>query len=296
MALYPTDAACAEMLEKRRWPNGFQCPACHFGHGWKLDTKPWTWECQQCGHQTSVTAGTILHGSKIPLRKWFLAAHFLATHSNGMSALQLQVKLGLGSYKSAWLLLQKLRLAMLNPARTLLAGDVEVDETTIPFRTRNEPVEGGQGRSQIGKITVVGAVELKNKWAGRIRLEVAPNYQGETLKGFIKNNIGIGSHIWTDGNSSYCGLKDYGHTARVIGATPAHLIMPWIHRVFSNLKSWGNGVFHGFRERYLPLYLNEFVFRWNRRLSYLSAFDRLIGFGVAHLPAPYKLIRSTCSI
>ena len=132
-ARFPTDDACAAYLEARRWPNGFVCPECGSVTCWKLHTKRWTWECRDCGRQTSVTAGTVMHGSKVPLRTWFLAAHLLATHSNSMSALQLQAKLDLGSYKTAWLLLHKLRRAMVNPARTMLSGDVEVDETTIPL-------------------------------------------------------------------------------------------------------------------------------------------------------------------
>jgi hypothetical protein len=101
MATFPDDDACAGWLEQRRWPDGFVCPCCHARKGWKLETKPWTFECAGCGEQTSVTAGTILHGTHLPLRTWFIAAHLVATHSNGVSALQLQGKLGIGSYKAA---------------------------------------------------------------------------------------------------------------------------------------------------------------------------------------------------
>jgi predicted RNA-binding Zn-ribbon protein involved in translation (DUF1610 family) len=283
--LFPDDAACAVYLEERRWPDGFVCPECGSLTAWKLETKRWTWECRDCGRQTSVTAGTVMHGSKVPLRDWFMAAHLLATHSNGMSALQLQAKLSLGSYKTAWLLLHKLRRAMVDPNRSLLFGDVEVDESTIPFRTLDDPVAGGQGRSPIGKIAIIGAVELlEGNAPGRIRLEVIPDYRGDTLKGFIRRNIEPGSHIWTDDNKSYYGLSGYGHTPRVIGKMAAHIIMPWIHRVFSNLKRWGTGVFHGFRAKYLNAYLGEYIFRWNRRRSYKSAFERLVGIGVAIAP------------
>jgi len=103
---------------------------------------------------------------------------------------------------------------------------------------------------------------------------VVPDYRGETLKGFIRVNVARGSHIWTDDNKSYYGLDGYGHTPRAVGKMAAHVIMPWIHRVFSNAKRWGLGVFHGFREKY-----------WNRRHSYRSAFDRLVGIGVAVAPA-----------
>jgi hypothetical protein len=117
MADFPDDDACAEWLSKRRWPEGFVCPACASKRGWKLETKAWTWECAACARQTSATAGTIMHRTHLPLRTWFLAAHLVATHSNGISALQLQAKLGIGSYKAAWLLLHKLRKSMRPGAR-----------------------------------------------------------------------------------------------------------------------------------------------------------------------------------
>ena len=98
---FPDEGACAEHLFRKRWPNGFVCPECGGVKGWELGTKRFTWECAACGRQTSVTAGTVMHGSKVPLRTWFLAAHLMATHSNGISALQMQAQLGLGSYKTA---------------------------------------------------------------------------------------------------------------------------------------------------------------------------------------------------
>lgn len=292
-ARFPDDRACAAYLERRRWPEGFICPECGSVRSWKLESKHWAHECRDCGRQTSVTAGTVMHGSKVPLRTWFLAAHLMATHSNGMSALQIQAKLGLGSYKTAWLLMHKLRRAMIDPDRTLLAGDVEVDESTIPFRTKEEPVHGGQGRSPIGKIAIIGAVELLDEGKpGRIRLEVIPDYRGETLKGFIERNVMRNSTIWTDDNKSYYGLEGYMHYPRVIGQMAAHVIMPWIHRVFSNAKRWGMGVFHGFRKKYLNAYLNEYVFRWNRRFSYRSSFDRLVGIGITIPPATCRDIQA----
>ena len=123
------EAACVAYLAAARWPQGFVCPSCGTGKAWRLQTKPWTWECAGCGKQTSVTAGTIMHHSKLPLTLWFWAAYLMATHSNGISALQLQRQLGLGSYKSAWLLCAKLRRSMVAGDRSPLAGLVEVDET-----------------------------------------------------------------------------------------------------------------------------------------------------------------------
>src|SRR5215210_1507680 len=100
---FPDEAACVRYLFAARWPKGFVCPACGTGKAWPLQNKAWTWECAHCGKQTSVTAGTIMHHSKLPLTFWFWASYLMATHSNGISALQLQRQLGLGSYKSSWL-------------------------------------------------------------------------------------------------------------------------------------------------------------------------------------------------
>ena len=129
---FADQASCVAYLVAQRWPEGFRCPACGHDRAWALKSKPRTFECTRCHRQTSVTAGTVMHGSKLGLLVWFLGAYLMATHSNGISARQLQAQLGLGSYKSAWLLCAKLRRAMVDPDRKLLTGLVEVDETTIP--------------------------------------------------------------------------------------------------------------------------------------------------------------------
>ena len=157
-ARFPDDAACARWLFERRWPDGFRCPACGHAKGWELGRGTLLVECARCHRQTSVTAGTVLHRSHLPLKLWFLAAWLVATHGNGMSARQLWKQLGLGSYKSAWLLLRKLRRAMVEPEREPLAGLVEVDETSLPFRAKGEPAR--PGRSHDGKLPVAGAVEI----------------------------------------------------------------------------------------------------------------------------------------
>src|SRR4051794_771774 len=167
-ARFPDEAACARWLLARRWPDGFRCPACGHDEAWELGRERLTLQCAACERQGSVTAGTVLHGSHLPLRTWFLAAWLVATHKNGMSARQLWKQLGLGSYKSAWLLLRKLRRAMVDPDREPLAGLVEVDETGLPFRAGDEPAR--PGRSHDGKLLVAGAVETEGKGPGRTRL------------------------------------------------------------------------------------------------------------------------------
>src|SRR5665809_113980 len=143
---------------------------CRGARAWTLKSKADTFECAACGRQTSVTAGTVLHASKLPLTIWLLAAFLMATHSNGISALQLQAQLGLGSYRTAWMLAAKLRRAMLAPGRHPLAGLVEVDESSLPLRTKDDPPAGGGGRSHDGKMLIVGAIEANDGKPGRLRL------------------------------------------------------------------------------------------------------------------------------
>src|SRR3954467_8583066 len=135
----PDEAACAEWLLERRWGSGFACPECGHGRFWRLGRKVLTLHGRACRRETSVTAGTVMHRSHLPLKVWFAPAWLVATHKNGMSARQLWLQLGLGSYKSAWLLLRKLRAAMVDPDRAPLAGLVEVDETSLPFRAGDTP-------------------------------------------------------------------------------------------------------------------------------------------------------------
>lgn len=291
---FSDEAACVRYLFAARWPQGFVCPACAKTKAWALQTKPWTWECAGCGRQTSVTAGTILHHSKLALTTWFWAAYLMATHSNGISALQLQRQLALGSYKTAWLMCAKLRRSMLAPGRTLLAGLVEVDETEIACRSIDDPVAGGGGRSHQGKMLVVGAVEVQDGGAGpgRIRLSRVTDYSAASLHAFLAANLEPGATAKTDGWSGYAGAAGLRHDPHVIGKMAAHIVLPWVHRIFSNLKIWALGVYHGLRRKHLQSYLDEFVFRFNRRRTRHAAFRSLLGIAAAHQPLPYKILIS----
>ena len=191
---FPDEAAYVDAC-RARWPGRFACPGCGSSKAWALHTKAWTWECAGCGKQTSVTAGTIMHHSKLPLTTWFWAAYLMATHSNGISALQLQRQLALGSYKTAWLLCAKLRRSIVAPGRSALAGLVEVDETEIACRSKHDPVTGGGGRSHQGKMLIVGAVEVQDAGAGpgRIRLAEVSDYSANSLHPFVTQNLAPGA-------------------------------------------------------------------------------------------------------
>jgi transposase-like protein len=287
---FPDDAACARWLLGKRWPAGFRCPACGHDKAWELGRERLTLQCTACERQVSVTAGTVLHKSHLPLRTWFLAAWLMATHTNGISARQLGRRLGLGSYKSAWLLVRKLRRAMVDPDREPLAGLVEVDESSIPFRGKDAPVR--PGRSHEAKLLIAGAVEIRGKGPGRVRLAAIEDYSAATLGGFVAGNVADGSTVVSDGWSGYRHLKEVKHDPRVIGETPAHLVLPWVHRVFANARRWAMGVYHGLRPEHLQAYLDEFVFRFNRRHNPAAAFDRLLGLSLTLEPVTYQMLVS----
>jgi ISXO2-like transposase domain/Transposase zinc-ribbon domain len=287
-ARFPDDAACARWLLERRWPGGFRCPACGHDEARELARGRLTLQCAARERQASVTAGTVLHGSHLPLRTWFLAAWLMATHANGISARQLWRQLGLGSYKSARLLVRELRRAMVDPEREPLAGLVEVDETSIPFRAQGEPVR--PGRSHGGKLLAAGAVEIRGKRPGRIRLAVIGDCSAVALGAFVAAAVAAGSTVVSDGWAGYKRLKDVKHDPKVVGDAPAHLVLPWVHRVFANAKRWALGVYHGLRQKHLQAYLDEFVFRFNRRRTPHAAFDRLLGLSLTLEPATYRML------
>jgi hypothetical protein len=237
-----------------------------------------------------VTAGTILHGAKLPLTIWFWAAYLMATHSNGIAAVQLYRQLRLGSYKSAWLICAKLRRAMVDPDRNPLAGRLEVDETTIAYRPKDQPIAGGQGRSSQGKLAIVGAVEILAGPPGRIRLAAIADYSAASLHHFLGPHAAPGATAKTDGWSGYPGAPDIAHEPHVIGAMAAHVVLPWAHRVFANFKRRALGVYHGLRPKHLQSYLDEFVFRFNRRKTRHTGFRSLLAIGSRVQPVTYKML------
>jgi Transposase zinc-ribbon domain/ISXO2-like transposase domain len=173
---FAAEAACWEYLAACRWPDGFACPACGARRAWVLERRH-LWQCADCHAQTSVTAGTVMHGTRTPLRLWFWAAYLVATHDPGISAKQLQRQLGLSRYETAWLILQKLRRAMIAPEREPLGDQVEVDEFYLGGLE-----EGRKGGRQRGKKTLVGvAIEVRGAGSGRVRLQVLSDACAQSL-------------------------------------------------------------------------------------------------------------------
>ena len=254
------------------------------------------WQCAGCRYQVSLTAGTILHNTKTPLTIWFWATYLTVTDKRGMSALLLQRQLGLRRYETAWMLLHKLRRAMVNAAREPLHGDVEVDDTWI-----GGPQAGLRGSRQLkGRraALVLAAVEKRGTTSGRVRMAVIPDFKAATLTAFIKQHVTPGSTIYTDGLKQFNGLPVAGfkHVARTQPLREelrkgARSVVPLADRAIGNLQQWLVGTHHGVSRAQLQVYLDEFAFRHNRRQTPPAAFQTLLGLGTRRAPTPYQLIR-----
>jgi len=289
---FKNEEDCWNYIFELRWPNGYICPKCNGNNKYWL-TEHKLIHCAGCGHQASITGGTIFHGTRKPLLLWFHIMWWVVAQKTGASANNLMDFMGFGSYETAWSWLQKLRRAMVRPERDKLSGDIEVDETYIGGV---EIGKGKQGRGADTKTLVVVATECIGKQIGRVRFEIIPDASSEYLMQFIENNIDTGSTVITDGWRGYSPLTNntnYKHEIKVISGSgsEAHELLPHVHLVDSLVKRWINGTHQGnVSPKYLSYYLDEFAFRFNRKLSTYRGklFYRLMQQAVDTSPKPFK--------
>lgn len=289
---FDSEEACRAFLVGLRWPDGFVCPVCSASEAWETSTG--LFMCQACGRQTSVTAGTIFHRTRKPLRTWFAVMWFVCAQKNGASARSLQQMFGFGSYETAWAWLHKLRRAMVRPDRDRLGGPgqaVELDETFIGARSGSR-----DGPRYANKARVAIAVERNHPTGlGRARMRVIdPATAKADIEDFCADVIEPGTILWTDGATHYAGVAttaDVTHEVieMVHQPEPAHQLLPAVHQVASLLKRWIAGTLHGGQSiGHLDYYLDEYTFRFNRRTSRSRGmlFYRLCQQAVATDPHP----------
>lgn len=289
-ARFATNDACLDYLFRLRWPDGFICPRCRHPKGWS--TGRGLIVCRACGYQASITAGTIFQDTHKPLTLWFKTIWWMTGQKTGTSALGLQRVLGLGSYRTAWTWLHKLRRAMVRPGRDRLSGRIEVDETYL-----GSPEEGLRGRQIEKKSLIVIAAQENGRGIGRIRLRRIPDASSASLHPFVANVIEPGSVVHTDGWEGYTGLeaRGYPHQVTILKhkKNAASDLLPRVHRVASLLKRWLMGVHQGaISPEHLDYYLDEYTFRFNRRTSRHRGllFYRLLQQAAAVEPVPYRSI------
>src|SRR2546426_4239644 len=292
---FASEAACQDYLAACRWPDGFACRRCGHPRAYRL-TQHRRWQCVACRYQVSLTAGTILHNTEAPLTIWFWGGYLMVTDKRGISALLLQRQLGLSRYETAWMLLHKLRRAMVNAVREPLHGDVEIDDTWV-----GGPQPGLRGSRQLkGRkaAIVLVAVEKRGDTSGRVRMAVVRDFKQTTMFEFVKQHVAPGSTVHSDGLKGFEGVQAAGvrHVARTQpirsdlrkGVPSA---VPLADRAIGNLQQWLIGTYHGVSKSQLQVYLDEFVFRPNRRRQPMAAFQTLLGLGAGRAPTPYRQIR-----
>jgi len=287
--MFRTERDCFEFVLHSRWPEagGGSCPRCGPTRFHPREDRL-ALACASCKRYQSATSGTVMHRSRLPLSAWLLSAWLLTTDKRGVSAKQLQRQLGT-SYATAYMVLQRLRAAMVHPDRRRLHGRIEVDETFVGgVRHGRRGREMRPGKE--GKFVVLGAVEVRSglggdleafRRPGRIRLRHVADNRASTLLDFVADTATPGSKIVTDGNPSYRGVVDLGYLHGIESTalgTPQKEVLTRAHLAFSNLKTWLAGTFHGRVEgKHLQGYLNEFCFRFNRRDDLPAAFQTVLG-------------------
>ena len=273
---YPDETACIDALAKLKWPDGFVCK-CGSTRAYHLKARPRIFECAACGHQHSVTAGTVFHKTRTDLSTWFLVAYMMASDKRGISAMQVSREFQI-RYETTWLMCHKLRHALFERQGFELQNFIEADETFYGgYREK-----GRRGRAKNDKkAQIVLAVEKvlatkgPRKWiAGNARIEIIANADSDTLVGFIKRNVKPDTHVLTDGWRGYNALKGEGfrHTGVIASGEAAGEHLPMVHVMFSNMKAWLNGTHHGVSIKHLHRYLREWNYRFNRRNGPVAEF------------------------
>ena len=263
MVDFDTDSECRQLLERLRWPNGVRCVKCDSDRITRIKTRN-QYACSSCKHRFSVTTGTLLNDTHLPLPKWFMAVLLMCEAKKGISANQIKRTLGV-AHKTAWYLCHRIREAMTDAEPDPLTGTVEVDETYVGGKRR------GMGRGYVGnKAMVVGAVQR----GGEIRMKTERRDDRDTLHGFITNHISADvTNIYTDEYPSYQGLDNdpgdsglhqtVNHSAKEYVRGDVHTNS--IEGAFGLFKRAVVGSFHQVSHKHLDRYLDEFEFRYNNR-------------------------------
>lgn len=263
MDMFPTEEVCLEYLSMVRWPEGYSCLRCESKSYWKKARG--LFFCRDCGYEGSITRGTLFHDTHKPLRPWFQAVWYVVNQKNGVSALGLQKALGLGSYHTAWEWLHKRRRARVRQGRDRLSGRVEVDETFVGGER-----SGKRGRGAQGKTLVFVAAEETPGGIGRIRLTTLKDASSKSLLRAVSHTIEPASTVRSDGWDDYNILSNHGyiHVPILHKNAASGDATPLAHCVAALLKRWWLGTHQGaISPEHLAYYLDEFTFRFNRRIS-----------------------------
>jgi len=296
--LFPDEASCKAKWKEYRDKQGVICPRCHSEfHYWKKDKE--NYECKECGYRQSLKANTVMHGSQLPFRYWFVAIHLLTSTKKSFSASELQRQLGHSTYNPIWAMLHKLRQAMgARDARYQLREVVELDEgffsTETPDEEKDKPLKRGHGSQKKSKVLVMAeSIPVENspipkggkpRKVRHIKMFVIEDLKSATIDAKVIETINSQSIIDSDNSTSYTNFKTLvsAHHPQVIPKNEVGKLLPWVHIAISNAKRMLLDIFHDIKPEYLQSYLNEFCYKFNRRYFGENLFDRLMIAAVTH--------------
>lgn len=292
---FPDEESCKLKWREMREEVGVVCPVCGCTeYYWKQDKE--SFECKQCHHRQSLKAGTIMHGSQLPFRYWFMAMHLLTSTKKSFSASELQRQLGHKYYRPIWAMLHKLRHAMgKRDADYKIDGDAELDEGffTVEMDGDRKPgtLKRGRGSQRKQKVLVIAesakvsdkerpvkGKRLKTRKVGHIKMFVIDDLKAETIDGIVEKHVSAKSRLDTDGSTSYVHLKDKvsEHRPQVIPPKETGKMLPWVHIAISNAKRLILDIYHSIEPMFLQSYLDEFCYKFNRRYFGKLLFDRML--------------------
>lgn len=287
---FGTEEDCEKHLFHMRWPDGYKCPRCEHQEAYYHKNRR-LYQCKKCGYQVSLTAGTVFHKTRTPLRKWFWMIFLMSRQKSGISMLCMQRMLDIKSYKTVWSMGHKIRKAMADrDSMYQLGGLVEVDDAYF-----GGTKSGKRGRGADGKSKVIVCVENKGDRAGFASMYVVDSVSREEIKDKVKPGITEGSVVLTDGWRAYEVLNSdtITHSPTVVGSGEnAVKVLPWVHTLISNIKGNIRGVYHGVKGKHLIRYLPEFCYRFNRRFWETELFNRLLNACVNTTTITYSELKA----
>lgn len=294
LKIYGEESQCFEELVRMRWPSGFECPKCNCKAHCRLKQRSTLFQCNKCGGQTSVTAGTIFHSTKLPLTKWFLAIYLMTQSKNGISQLELARQVGVSSNTGA-ALYHKIAQVMLERDRDKpLSHKVEIDDAYWGGKRR-----GKRGRGSENKTPFIAAVE-KNESGHpqRIKLHVVAGFKKKEIKQWASKHLQEGTNVASDGLPCFVGIKEAGfeHKVHIVGnSRDPQKISPfnWVNTVLGNLKTALAGTFHKLSVPHLPRHLATFQYRFNRRFVLGDMISRFVYVSLRTPPMPKRLLTLT---
>ncbi|AOY65968.1 IS1595-like element IS1595 family transposase [Xanthomonas euvesicatoria pv. euvesicatoria] len=296
-AFYGTEAKCYRALYTWRWPQGFRCPVCAGRVRSRFKRRAAIYyQCSACRHQTSLMAGTMFEGTKLPLRTWMLALHLLTSTKTNMAALELMRHLGV-NYKTAWRMKHKIMQVMAEREATRkLAGFVQIDDAYLG----GERNGGKAGRGSENKQAFLIAVQTDATFTAPrfVVIEPVRSFDNTSLQDWIARRLAPECEVYTDGLACFRRLEDAGHAHTTLDTGGGRAATEtagarWLNVVLGNLKRAISGVYHAIAQgKYARRYLGEAAYRFNRRFRLREMLPRLATAMMQSNPCPEPVLRA----